>query len=73
MNYILEPEVGAALSNYVQYGSPNKASIPFIDPELVSDPLIYPPADILTKLAFLQDLGETELEYSDRWTEVKTS
>ncbi|MFM7225793.1 MAG: PotD/PotF family extracellular solute-binding protein [Actinomycetota bacterium] len=73
MNYILEPEVGAALSNYVQYGSPNRAALPFIDRELVDNPLIYPPPEILSKLAFLRDLGETELEYSDRWTEIKTA
>src|SRR5262245_19024904 len=30
MNYILEPEVGAALTNYVSYGSPNKAATPLI-------------------------------------------
>ncbi|MFM8236258.1 MAG: PotD/PotF family extracellular solute-binding protein [Actinomycetota bacterium] len=73
MNYILEPEVGAALSNYVQYGSPNRAALPFIDRELIDNPLIYPPPEILSKLAFLRDLGETELEYSDRWTEIKTA
>ncbi|MFM8971120.1 MAG: spermidine/putrescine ABC transporter substrate-binding protein, partial [Actinomycetota bacterium] len=64
---------GAALSNDVQYGSPNRAALPFIDRELVDNPLIYPPPEILSKLAFLRDLGETELEYSDRWTEIKTA
>jgi spermidine/putrescine transport system substrate-binding protein len=73
MNYVLEPEVGAALTNYVRYASPNRASLPYIDRELIDDPLIYPPADILAKLSFLEDLGETELEYSDRWTEIKTA
>jgi len=73
MNYVLEPEVGAALTNYVRYGSPNRAALPFIDRDIVEDPLIYPPATILDKLSFLKDLGETELEYSDRWTEIKTA
>jgi spermidine/putrescine-binding protein len=73
MNYILEPEVGAALTNYVWYGSPNKAAEPFIDKEILNDPLIYPPAEIRSKLHFQKDLGEEELKYSDRWTEVKTA
>jgi spermidine/putrescine transport system substrate-binding protein len=73
MNYILDAKVGAELTNYVSYGSPNKASEPLIDKEITSNPLIYPPADILSKLAFLKDLGEDELKYSDRWTEVKTA
>jgi len=73
MNYILEPKVGAALTNFVYYGSPNKAAEPFILKEILDNPLIYPPADVLAKLPFQKDIGEDELEYSDRWTEVKTA
>jgi spermidine/putrescine-binding protein len=73
MNYILEPKVGAALTNFVQYGSPNKAAEPFIDKEITGNPLIYPSAADLAKLPFQKDLGEDELEYSDRWDKVKTA
>ncbi len=73
MNYILEPKVGAALTNFVNYGSPNKAAEPFIKKSILDDPLIYPPADIQAKLVFAADLGEDELKYSDRWTEVKSA
>ena len=73
MNYILEPKVGAALTNFVNYGSPNKAAEPFINKDILDNPLIYPPAAVLTKLPFQKDIGEAELEYSDRWTEVKTA
>ena len=45
MNYILEPKVGAALTNFVSYGSPNKAAEPFINKDILDNPLIYPPAD----------------------------
>jgi spermidine/putrescine transport system substrate-binding protein len=73
MNYILEPEVGAALTNYIYYGTPNAAAEEFILPEILENPLINPPADVLAKLPFQKDLGEEELKYADRWTEVKTS
>lgn len=73
MNYILEPKVGAALTNFVYYGSPNKAAEPFILKEILDNPLIYPPAEVLAKLPFQKDIGEDELKYSDRWTEVKTA
>jgi putrescine transport system substrate-binding protein len=73
MNYILEPKVGAALTNFVNYGSPNKAAEPFINKEIRDNPLIYPPADVLAKLPFQKDLGEAELAYSDRWDKVKTA
>jgi spermidine/putrescine transport system substrate-binding protein len=71
MNYILEPKVGAALTNAINYGSPNKAAEPYIDKAILDNPLIYPPADELAKLPFQKDIGEDELEYSNRWTEVK--
>jgi spermidine/putrescine transport system substrate-binding protein len=73
MNYILEPEVGAELTNFVNYGSPNQAAEPMINKEILDNPLIYPPADVLEKLPFQKDIGDEELKYADRWTEVKTS
>jgi len=73
MNYMLEPKVGAALTNAVNYGSPNKAALPYIDKSITSNPLIYPPPEVLAKLQFQKDLGDTELEYSDRWTKVTSA
>ncbi len=73
MNYMLEPKVGAALTNFVNYGSPNKAALPYINKDIVDNPLIYPPADVLAKLPFQKDIGDAELAYSDRWTAVKSA
>ncbi|MEJ7583223.1 MAG: spermidine/putrescine ABC transporter substrate-binding protein [Acidimicrobiales bacterium] len=73
MNYILEPKVGAALTNYVQYGTPNKAALPFVDEEVKNDPLKTPPASVLSELVFQAPLGEKELIIADAWTKVKTS
>src|SRR5262249_26027803 len=73
MNYILEPKVGAALTNFVQYGSPNKAAEPSIDKSITGNPLIYPSAAELAKLPFQKDLGEDEIAYDDRWDKVKSA
>ncbi|GAA0632954.1 polyamine ABC transporter substrate-binding protein [Kutzneria viridogrisea] len=73
IDYILQPEVGAKLSNAVRYGSPNAAAKPMIDKALLDDPLVYPPAPVLAKLPFTKDLGpEVEARYADAWTKVKT-
>ena len=40
---------------------------------ITSNPLIYPSTAELAKLPFQKDLGEDELKYSDRWTEVTSS
>ena len=45
MNYILEPKVGAALTNFVSYGSPNKAAEPFIDKDDPRQPAHLPAAE----------------------------
>jgi putrescine transport system substrate-binding protein len=73
MNYILEPKVGAALSNAVEYGTPNKAALPFVSKAVKDDPLKMPPADVLSKLVFQTPLGEKELVIADGWTKVKTA
>jgi spermidine/putrescine-binding protein len=73
MNYILEPKVGGALTNFVNYGSPNKAATPFIHKDILDNPLIYPSQAELAKLPFQKDIGDDELKYSDRWTAVKSA
>ena len=73
INHVLTPEVGAALANAIRYGSPNEAAKPFIEPELLDDPLVYPSAEQLAKLPFTKDLGpDVEARYADAWTMVKT-
>ena len=42
INFILDAEVGAALSNYLAYATPNQASLPLVDQEMRDDPRIYP-------------------------------
>jgi spermidine/putrescine transport system substrate-binding protein len=71
INYILEPEIGAQLSNYTQYGTPNATSLPYIDQELLNDPAIYPPASVRERLFFQVDvsLAATQL-YDQAWTEI---
>lgn len=42
MDYILRPEVIAAISNYVFYANANKSSMPLLNPAVANDPGIYP-------------------------------
>ncbi|HLV13153.1 MAG TPA: spermidine/putrescine ABC transporter substrate-binding protein [Trueperaceae bacterium] len=44
IDYVLDPHVGADISNYTAYGTPNQAALDLglIDEELASDPGIYP-------------------------------
>ncbi|MFN2224122.1 MAG: spermidine/putrescine ABC transporter substrate-binding protein [Candidatus Promineifilaceae bacterium] len=71
INYILEPEIGAQLSNYTQFGTPNAAALPFIDEELLANPAVYPPESVRERLFFQVDvnLAATQL-YDQAWAEI---
>jgi putrescine transport system substrate-binding protein len=50
INYIMKPEVIAKASNFVFYANGNKASQQFVDKEVLDDPVIYPPDEMMKKL-----------------------
>ena len=72
INWILEPEVGAELSNYNQYATPNEASMPFITPEDKVNPGIYPTPEIMKTLHFTKDLGKDNRLVDEAWTRAKS-
>src|SRR5215469_15828863 len=43
IDYILRPEVAAAITNAVSYPNPNAAATPLVKPEIRDDPGVYPP------------------------------
>ncbi|RME84364.1 MAG: spermidine/putrescine ABC transporter substrate-binding protein [Caldilineae bacterium] len=73
INYLLEPEVGAQLSEYNYYASPNAAAEEILGEEFLGDPTIYPPPEVLEKLQYIEPVGEMESLYQRLWDEVKSS
>ena len=73
INFILEPEVGAKVSNFIQFATPNKAAVDkgLINAEDLQDPGIYPTAETFARLQYLVDVGEATPLYDQAWTEVK--
>ena len=71
LNFILDAKIGAQLSAYTQFASPNKASRQFISPEDLKNPAIYPSPETMAKLEFLEDLGSKTRIYDEIWTQVK--
>ena len=72
INFVLEPEIGAKISNYTQFTTPNAAAKKLIDPELLKNPAVYPSEETLKKLEFLKDLGRDTKLYDQVWTSVKS-
>ena len=71
INYLLEPEVGAKLAAFSQYASPNAAAKALIAPEDLKNSAIYPPADIMPKLQYIEDVGSKSRLYDEIWTQIK--
>lgn len=69
INFILDAQNGAQLSEWNYYGSPNAASVEFMDPEFLADETVYP-AD-RSKLEFITDTGDFETNFSDAFSEAK--
>ena len=73
INYLLDPKVAAANTNYVTYPNPVPASRPLVEKSIAEDPTIYPPADVDAKLFTFAVLPpEVDRQYTRIWTELKT-
>ena len=70
IDYILDAENGGEFTNYNYYASPNAAAEEFIEAEILEDPAIYPTD--LSKLEFITDTGDFEINFSDAFIEAKS-
>jgi spermidine/putrescine transport system substrate-binding protein len=68
INYVLRPEVGAAISEVTGYGTPNQAAMP-----LMTNPVPYPTAEELRRLEYQKDLGAAGALWDRIWTEIKSA
>ena len=73
INFMLRADVGAALSNYNYYSTPNEAAFDGLDEDLlnfVNDPNVIPGG--VESLEEIQDTGDFEINYSDAFIEAKS-
>jgi putrescine transport system substrate-binding protein len=73
INFILEPETSAAISNMVSYPSPNTKALPLLKDEIKNNPSIYPSAEVQAKLfpSKAHSAG-FDRKLSRAWTALKT-
>jgi putrescine transport system substrate-binding protein len=73
LNYLLRPEVIAAISNETRYASANLKALPLLPPEVRNDPAVYPPEQV--RLHLHQGIIHNPKEERARsrlWSRVKT-
>ena len=71
INFILEPQSAAELTEYIYFLCPNLPSYALLSEEVRSDPILFPPAEVVAKLETLSDLGENNVKYTKLWDEIK--
>lgn len=72
INFLLRADIGAMLSEYNYYASPNAAAEAELGEEFLSDPAVYPPQEVMNRLQFIRPVGEAESLFQRLWDEVKT-
>ncbi len=65
--------MAAQNAEYVGYGTPNKAAKEFIDPAMLADERIYPSAEVVEGLQWIEDVGPAQELYDRIWTEFKAA
>ena len=73
LNFLMQPEVIAGVTNTVGYANANPSSMPFLDPGLSDDPTVYPPAEVRARLHPSRLHSQTYARELNRaWTRLRT-
>lgn len=71
INFILRPDVSAEIANYLWYANTNEAAREFTNPEILENPALYPPEEVLEKSEFMKDVGEVSAIHNKIWAELQ--
>ncbi len=73
INYLLEPEVIAKVSDYVGYANPNTKAGELMDQDVRNDEAVYPPQAVLDKLYVSAELpAKVQRLMTRTWTKIKS-
>jgi putrescine transport system substrate-binding protein len=73
LDFLMEPEVIAKVSNRIGYANGNRDSLPFLEARVRDDPAVYPPEEV--RPALEPDTAESPAyirEAGRAWTRIKT-
>jgi putrescine transport system substrate-binding protein len=74
INYLMEPEVAGANTNFNYYANPILTSTPYIEPQLLKDPGLYPPQSVFRRLVAQPPLSvNVEEEIGRIWGKLRSA
>jgi len=72
MDYILDPQVIAKISNEIGYANPNPASLRFLTPAVRKDTSIYPTPEVASRLVDLKPMSAADNAIREAlWQKIK--
>ncbi len=73
INFVMDAQIAADITNYVKFPNANAASTPLVDAEVLADPTIYPTAAAKANLWTLDPYDNAAERLSTRlWTTIRT-
>lgn len=73
INFLMDPEVIAQITDYVVYANANASSLEFVDPEVVADLAVFPPDSARENMWQMQPYdSRTDRTATRLWTRVRT-
>lgn len=70
LDFIHRPKIQAEETNFNLYATPNDAAKEFVDPEILANPAIFPPDDVIASLEGAQDTSGNN-QRIEIWEEFK--
>ncbi|GHS91653.1 putrescine-binding periplasmic protein [Alphaproteobacteria bacterium] len=76
INFLLRPDISARITNYSKMATMVAAAKPFLEPQILQDPLIFPPDDVLESLHIPLHYAGQEANRYERvrnriWSQIK--
>lgn len=73
LDYMMRPEVIAGATNYTWYANANAAAAEFVDPDILADEAVYPPAEMRATMYSYKTLPQKANRTRTRtWSKIKT-
>ena len=74
INFILDADAGAAIADYIQYATPNKAARAKMDDEYNQNPAIFPTDEVIARCEVFTYKGEDVTRmFDEAWTRVQAA
>lgn len=72
INFMNDSEIAFLNADYIYYASPHSGAKEFMEPELLSNESLYPPAEVLNRCEVYVNLDPKSTQlYNDKWSELK--